>query len=217
MSLSKFGPFAIVFAQGPRLTPGYLELLGLHNEAAQVVLDRLESAVSSVEASGFIDALFDEPNWRPHLVGAMALLIEQDQHFTPVGLWRAVDAGSWVTPQLVVTAYFVDPEFRQRLVERVEAMCPVSVPGSMSPLERHSATGPASPVQRSAKLMASLVFVGRRLPSTLPWVDAMCAKPRIAELLAQDVDDAAGICEDWLEQLTLQFARRGRQLKSKSA
>ena len=28
-------------------------------------------------------------------------------------LWRAVDGGSWVTPQLFVVAYFTDPQFPQ--------------------------------------------------------------------------------------------------------
>lgn len=215
MSLSKFGPFATVFTQSPRSVPGHLELLGLQHDTAQVVIDLIQAVVSTGEAGGWIDALFDDPNWRPHLVGAMALILDDSQHFAPTGLWRAVDAGSWVTPQLVVTAYFIDREFPQRLVERIETMCPVSVPESLTPLERHSATGPADPIHRSAKLMTSLVFMGRRLPSLSTWLDATCANARIAELLAQDVDAAANICEDWLEQLQLQFARRGRQLKPK--
>ena len=146
----------------------------------------------------------------------MALVLDDSRQFAPASLWRAVDAGSWVTPQLVVTAYFVDPEFPRSVVERIEALCPVSVPASLTPLERHSATGPANAVQRSAKMMSSLVFIGRRLPSLATWLDTMCADVEVAELLAQDVDDTADICEEWLEQLTFQFARRGRQLKPRA-
>lgn len=213
MSLSKFGPFATVFEPGELSSPGYIFLLGLSSEKCQVVIDHIESVLASGDAGGWIDVLFDDPNWRPHLVGAIALVLDGGQHFTTAGLWRAVDAGSWVTPQLVVTAYFVDPKFPQRLVERMEALCPVSVRGSMSPLERHSATGPAGTTQRSAKMMASLVFIARRLPSLSTWLDTIRADPRVTQLLEQDFDNSADITEEWLEQLTLQFALRGRQLR----
>lgn len=217
MALSKFGPFAIVFTQHRGSIPSYLVLLGLFNEGTQDVISGTQSVLEPAKDGGWIDALFDDPNWRPHLVGAIALVLDDTEHFAPTGLWRAVDAGSWVTPQLVVTAYFVDPEFPHRVIERIEALCPVSVPASLTPLERHSATGPANLKQRSAKLMSSLVFMGRRVPSLSTWLDAVCEDARIAELLAQDVDDTADICDEWLEQLTLQFARRGRQLKPKCA
>ena len=199
MVLDKFGPFAAVFKYEPGSLPVYLVLLRLSHETSQAMIDRVQSVLSTGEAGGWIDALFDDRDWRPHLVGAVALVLDDNEHLTPAGLWRAIDSESWVIPQLVVTAYYVDPEFPQRLVERIEAMCS------------------ANPKQRAPKLLNSLVAMGRRVPSLSTWLDAKRADARLAELLAQDEDETPDICEDWVEQLTLQFARRGRQLKPKCA
>jgi hypothetical protein len=65
MSLERFGPFADAFTRDGLDVPGYLELLGLQNRAAQVVIDRIEQALAHGDAFRFIDPLFDDPNWRP--------------------------------------------------------------------------------------------------------------------------------------------------------
>ena len=44
MPLSRFGPFADVFARGDLAVPGHLELLGLRAPTAQIVLDRIARA-----------------------------------------------------------------------------------------------------------------------------------------------------------------------------
>ena len=64
-----------------------------------------------------------------------------------------------------MTAYFVDPAFPDRLRERVSQGCVVAVPAGLTPVERHSFTGPSSSVQRSAKLLASLLTIGAHVPS----------------------------------------------------
>src|SRR5215217_7637161 len=115
MPLAKFGPFAEVFAQGELAVPGHLELLGLHQPGAQIVLDGRQT-------------------------------------LTPTALWRAVDAGSWVLPQLVVCAHIVDSDFPSQCRDRMRAGAPVAPVPDLSPVERHSATGPGNARQRSAKL-----------------------------------------------------------------
>lgn len=90
-------------------------------------------------------------------------------------------------------------------------------PTGLSPLERHAATGPGSAVQRSAKLLASLTCMGRRLPSLAAWLDQVCATSPISDLLVQDVDNATGIATSWSERLELQFAARGRVLRHRGA
>jgi len=131
-------------------------------------------------------------------------------------LWRAIDAGSWVIPQLVVTALMVDRDFPIRLVERVESWCPVSVHLGLSPVERHSATGPANPIQRSAKLLGSLLSVGAVLPNLSSWIAGIREEPTAMDLLKQDRDDAPGIAAAWQRQLVEQFSLRGRTLKPKA-
>jgi hypothetical protein len=108
MSLSKFGPFARVFETGEFEVPGHLELLHLRNEGAQVVISRIEHAVSVGDPARWIRALLEGPNWRPHLVAAVAMLVVDGAPCCVDGLWGAVDTGSWVTPQLVVAAFLLD-------------------------------------------------------------------------------------------------------------
>ena len=212
MPLTEFGPFADAFERGELAVPGYLELLSLHQPGAQVTINRIESALSVGPAQVWLDALFTHANWRPHLVGAIALILDSRRTMLPTALWRAVDSGSWVLPQLVVSAYFVDPNFPDRCRDRVRAGAPVVPVPNLSPLERHSATGPGNALNRSAKLLASLVTMGSRVPSLASWIDGECSRPEIAELLSGDVDDAPGICERWLGHLVRQFQLRGLRL-----
>jgi hypothetical protein len=180
---------------------------------AQVVIDRIEVALAAGETSRWTRALFDDADWRPHLVGGLALLLMDDPSADVDNLWEAITRGSWVLPQLVVVAYLVDATFPARVRNLVENGCKVSPPSGLSPAERHSATGPGSAVQRSAKLAASLACVGRRVPSLSPWLDEVCTTPPFDALLAQDVDDAPGIAVRWLNALERQFALRGRTLR----
>lgn len=210
-----FGPFDQVFATGDLDVPGYLELLGLRNDSAQIVIDRIERAMSLEDSCPWIDALFDDPNWRPHLVGAIALVLDDARHLPIAGLWRAVDSGSWVTPQLVVSAYLVDSGFPDQCRKRLARAAPVSPPAGLSPIERHSATGPGSIRHRSAKLLASLIAVGCLVPSLTSWIGQARSKPEIASLIAEDIDDSGNIAEGWLAAVKRQFALRGRDLKPK--
>ena len=116
----------------------------------------------------------------------------------------------------MVTAYFVDPAFPDRLRERVSQGCVVAVPAGLTPVERHSFTGPSSSVQRSAKLLASLLTIGAYLPSLRKELDVSRSLPRNAEFLARDVDQSPKIAERWLEHVVNHFADRGRELKPKS-
>jgi hypothetical protein len=217
VSLEQFGPFAEAFSRDGLRVPGHLELLGLQNRAAQVVIDRIEQALTRDGAFQFVDRLFDSPNWRPHLVGAIALILDDCVHLDTRSLWRAIDAGSWVIPQLVITALMVDRDFPGRLVERVERSCPVSVPIGLSPVERHSATGPAGTIGRSAKLLASLLSVGTALPSMASWIASVREQATVVDLLKQDVDNAPSIAAAWHRQLLEHFSLRGRALKPKAA
>jgi hypothetical protein len=193
-----------------------MELLGLQNRAAQVVIDRIEQALARDGVFQFVDRLFDDPDWRPHLVGAIALVVDDGDNLDPRPLWRAIDAGSWVIPQLVVTALMVDRDFPERLVDRVERSCPISVPLGLSSIERHSASGPASNIERSAKLLASLLSVGSAVLSLASWIAGVRERPTVVDLLGQDFDNAPSIAAAWHRALVEQFSLRGRALKPKA-
>ncbi len=127
-------------------------------------------------------------------------------------MWQSIDAGSWVTPQLVTTAYFVDPSFAERVRERIDAKCAVTVPANLSPGERHRATGPATPEQRSAKLLASMIRIGMLAPGLTGWLRTAASRPELAALQAADRDKSGNIAENWLKNLERQFSSRGRTL-----
>lgn len=213
MSLeATFGPFAPVFARDGSGLPGYLALLGLERERAPIVIDRIAEGLQYGDPDRWVAALFQEVNWRPHLVGALALLLRPSLDHEL--LWRAIDGGSWVTPQLVVTATFVDPRFRERARHRVAALCPVVVPVGLTPAERHSATGPAGTQARSAKQLASLIAASMEFPDLAQWREDILQDERVKALLAVDAswDASDRIVISWSSAVRSAFVARGTSL-----
>jgi hypothetical protein len=211
MTLAQFGPFASVFEPRELPVPAYLVLLGLWREAeASVAIDRVVEAMKRDSVARFVARLLAHPNWRPHLVAAVAYLVDQDQVLRPEWIWKAIDRGSWVIPQLVVTALFVDPLFPVHARSRVEQFCPVSVLGGLSSLERHSATGPDSNRARSAKMMASLLEAASLVPSMADWLSSTRANGDVARLLFADANtDSPRIVASWKKQSQCLFRKRG--------
>ncbi|WP_437877288.1 hypothetical protein [Sorangium sp. So ce513] len=218
MTRTQFGPFEAVFEKGELAVPGYLELLPLHQPGAQIVIDRVERALSAGDPARWVAALFRDVNWRPHLVGAIALLLDQSETLDSSLLWHAIDAGSWVTPQLVVTAVFVDPSFPERARVRVDAQCPVRVPAGLTPAERHSATGRDGLLGRSGKMMASLLAASAAIPSLERWAADLQRDARVEQLFKDDVwkkDEWNSSCEivvAWMSNVRRAFLERGRTL-----
>jgi hypothetical protein len=180
--------------------------------AAQIVIDRIAKALQCGDSTRWIAALFRDANWRPHLVGAIALLLQPSLDHEL--LWHAVDGGSWVTPQLVVTATFVDPLFRDHARSRVAALCPVVVPVGLTPPERHSATGPAGRQARSAKMLASLIAVSVEFPDLAQWREDVLQDERVKSLLAVDAswDGSDRIVGSWSAAVRNAFLARGTSL-----
>jgi hypothetical protein len=207
---AEFGPFAGILKSSGEPAP--LILLSMRGVEVGAVIDRIEQAMASEGAVQGVDALFASPDWRPHLLAAVALILDAGRRFDPSALWKAVDGGSWVTPQLVTAAYLIDPSFAERLRDRIDAKCAVVIAPNLSPLERHRATGPATPEQRSAKLLASLVRIGMLAPALAGWLRTASSRPELAALQAADRDKAGNIAENWLKNLEGQLRARGRTL-----
>ncbi len=206
----EYGPFAAVLKSSGEPAP--LTLLSMRGAEAAAVIGRIEQALCADDAVRGVGALFASPDWRPHLIGAVALILDSGRRLDPMAMWQAIDAGSWVTPQLVTTAYFIDPSFAARVRERIDAQCAVTVPANLSAAERHRATGPATPEQRSAKLLASLVRIGMLVPGLTGWLRAAASRPELAALQGADRDKSGNIAENWLKNVERQFRSRGRTL-----
>jgi len=146
--------------------------------------------------------LLDEPNWRFHIVAAVALSVLRYDEPTFIKLWTAFDSGSWVTPQLAVAAYLRDPSFSDNAKTRIESRCPVNTSRMllMSPPERHSAAGPAGEPQRSAKAAAALVYLVS-LKGQAEWLTTELSSPDLGKLLSEDIDRADQIAQYWLAEL----------------
>jgi hypothetical protein len=211
MSLEdSFGPFAQVFKCDDSEVPGHLKLLGLAEPGAQIVIDRIANALQCDDSTRWVAALLGDVDWRPHLVGAIALLLQPSLDHRL--LWHAVDAGSWVTPQLVVTATFVDPLFREHARSRVAALCPVVVPVGLTPVERHSATGPAGRQARSAKMLASLLAASVEFPDLAQWREEALQDERVTDQLALDREGGERIVRSWSAAVRNAFLARGTRL-----
>ena len=203
-----FGPFEPLFAR----SPGYLSLLRLWEpDAAGPLVGSIRHIVSTATPAD-VDRLFAGPNWRPHLVGAVAPLLVEHRAACVPQAWQAVDAGSWVTPQLVVCLSFADREFPREARSRVESGCPVRPATGMTPLEHHVVAGPGGPIRRSAKGMASLLAVCESAEDLRTWAESMRTVDSVRAILGADIDDSGAIVRDWQDKLVGIFAGLGHPL-----
>lgn len=204
----RYGPFANVFETGELEVPGYLKLLNLADNDASVVLRRIQRALTHEGANRFIFLLLEDCNWRPQLVGCLACLLRPD--FDATGsLWRAIDAGSWITPQLAVVLLCLDRNFIRETRVRVESGCPVSPIEGLSLMESYVATGPAGNKERSAKMMATLMHLSGKITELATWRKAVLAREDVQDLLASDRDNAGKIVSFWAGNLTKLFESAG--------
>ena len=176
-----------------------MTLLNL-NDDATVALREIRSAIrGSPHLQDEVIALFENPNWRPQLVGGVALLLGAATPTTLDALWRAVDAGSWASPQLVGVASTVDTQFVSHAMERIIARCPIVAErlDRMPWPERHSAAGPESIIQHSAKLFAALVGVVELSQERPDWLTQELAKSDAQALLATDQGGSRSLAPKW--------------------
>lgn len=182
--------------------PLYLAMLNIYvREESRIAVQAVRRAVAeSPNATAEVVALFAEYNWRPHLVGAAAMLTGVVNADTICALWRALDWGSWVSPQLAATAFRCDPDFEREARLRIETGCPIHTKRleDLDWVARHSAAGPISFTPHSSKALASLVAICQSLPSTAPWLERALADENISKSLAGDIDSGDRIAIDWL-------------------
>lgn len=115
------GPFAPAFVTDDLGVAPYMTLLYANDEEeACAAIARIRPCLASQNAVDEVASLLASRNWRPQLVAAVAYLLDTDGAFDPALLWTAIDAGSAVTPKLVVAALFRDPRFIARASRRAE-------------------------------------------------------------------------------------------------
>lgn len=197
-----FGPFTQVFERGELPVPGYLCLLNLSKpDEALTVIRRIQLALTQPGYEPALRELLGEVNWRPHLVAAVALVLMDNPQPYIVDLWSVIRAGSWVSPQLVAVAAARDPDFIATVVQRAAQALPVVPLAGLSPAERHSATGPSSTHQRSAKELSAALALCEATGQNAPWVESVRADPSMVRLLEADIDQGGDIAVHWMTSL----------------
>lgn len=200
----KFPAFQPMFERAEDVpVPIYLTLLNLGNgsELAVTILRRILEGDTNLTPQ--IVALLADFNWRPQLVGAVAMGLGAANEESRAALWQAFDSGSWVSPQLAAIAFLVDENFEALSRLRIEAGCPIN-PINRELLEgldwpvRHSAAGPGSFASHSSKALSSLADLCQRLPATHAWLDPILMREDIQQSIKSDYDGGGRIATGWL-------------------
>ena len=196
----EFGIFEPVFESAH----GYLALLNLSSGDAEEAVESVRNCCSKVSnPTSDIYRLLADSNWRPHLVAAVAVIVSGFDAKAASLLWRRLDSGSWVTPQIAAALFLVDPDFASQAHTRLETRCPVdsSESRSMALFEGDSATSPAGGVERSAKAAAALLQLAEMVSPVPPWVEGVGSTEDMQALLARDIDGSDKIATRWLKRI----------------
>jgi len=183
-----FGIFAPVF-QAPH---GYLSLLHLSAPDALHAISLIRQCCKSVEfPETEIAQLLGDLNWRPHLVAAVAITVSEPSTAIFDDLWRALDAGSWVIPQLAAVASLYDPGFKEHAGLRLSNLCPINYSRARKDFDVKKYLADGSLPTRSSKAAASLLAL---LPDLRP-------STKLQELVATDQDNCADLVINWKSKL----------------
>ncbi len=181
--------------------PLHLTLLNLSDDC-QIALERIRRILEGIaDLTPQLVALLDDYNWRPQLVGAVAMELGAAKEESRAALWRAFDSGSWVSPQLAAVAFLVDDDFERQARLRIEAGCPINRERleGLDWIVRHSAAGPISFSAHSSKALSSLVALSQRLPHA-SWLAPLLERGDIQQSIQSDRDGGGRIAVRWLDR-----------------
>jgi hypothetical protein len=206
-----YGAFAPVFATGTL----YLSFLHFASNDLPEAMHAVREACSGPTALADLKQFAEEQGWREHLILCAAMLADKSivQDLT-LHLWRAFDRGSWVSPQLAVTAWLRDGQFNAEARRRIESLCRVDTRAiqQMPPMERHVVAGPGTDEERSAKGFAALGYLSRLSIESSSWLPRVLGRPEMAALLQKDCDCGDKIAEKWLSSVRSRAALLGIDL-----
>jgi len=205
--------FEPMFSKPPGFTvPPYLELLNF-GEGSEAAIDLLVSIIDNhANFDREVIALLADFNWRPQLVGAVAVAMQCATPRSIKGIWKALDMGSWVSPQLAAVASLVDNEFEAHARRRLEARCPIK-PDRLTGTDwllRHVAAGPESVDSHADKAMSALVGVCQLLPRYDRWLQPLLLCDDVQLMLKRDSDygNAGEIAKLWLQAFAIRSTTR---------
>ena len=196
--------------------PVYLVLLHLGADEVDTSLARLAEAIEqTVHVEDRVRSLLHESNWRSHLVGAIAALLLGNEYNFSDSLWYAFDRGSWVQPQLAVTASYTDPQFSENAISRLNTGCLVRVKKNWwrCALQKISGRNFDLASKRSAKGVASLLAVCGSFPAIEAQMQVFGQRKDIVAILEEDERDFGELATQWKSSLEAAFERYGKPLR----
>jgi hypothetical protein len=171
----------------------YLTLLNLPPAASSAVLSISNLIGQNPNHQEDVLALLRAPDWRLHLIAAVAVLLSPVRDALYPALWDAVDSGSWVSPQLAVVLAICDPEFVDGAKQRILAGCPV-VPHTL----------------------AAFLHLVRTFPDEARWAETIVHTPEVAHVLQSDRDASGVLAARWAAALQERFADLGLSLSQRA-
>ncbi len=217
--LEQYGPFAELFSDTDQAAPPHLTLLKLidnipQHDAIKTSLVRVQVAVSQGNTEFWMHRLLIEtPDWRAHIIAAVAILMLEDVSPAYVEmLWAVVDNGSWVSPQTLVVLSIVDASFSEHCRIRIESDCKVTLPKSISTNDRQITMGPATDNARAGKNASAIVELCGNSAPPADWVQKAVENPNLISIISSDVDGSGHIAAEWKKALCEKFMLRGVRL-----
>jgi hypothetical protein len=164
-------------SEGDDVAP-YLRMLHLHTadgeRAAAFIRDALVGSGAGAEDE--LLRMLEGANWRPQLVAAVAVIAGALTPKIEAAMWKVLDVGSWVSPQLVVALSMRAPSFLPEALRRLE-----------------------KPVD--GKVAGALLAMAMRLAPTDPTVIARSGDAELRALISRSLDDGAAFATAWLQQV----------------
>lgn len=187
--LDLMGPFRVYFAPLGDIKNPYLKLLNPSRPEGQSVMRHLVEYVhGGPELEDEVLVLLDGANWRPHIVGACAVMAGVRGPRVVDRLWDRIDGASWVSPQLAVAAEAADPGYADEVHRRLEAVlagCWLQRDG-ISPLD--CPERPFGSAGIRAKALAALCALVD---------DELAADPAVVSFLARATDGGDRLARSW--------------------
>lgn len=102
----------------------YLAFLSMKGNEASEEISKLTSLLDKFPKDQIEDdliKLFCAVNWRFHDISSVFVALGFHSQKVFEALWSRIEEGSWVSPQLVATAYFVDQNFERRAIALINS------------------------------------------------------------------------------------------------
>ena len=165
-----------------------LPLLNLTFGAVQIVRELTIAASRwTHEPDAEIAEMLEGPNWRWHLIAAIACLTcSQGARRVPL-LWGTMRRGTWVSPQIAATLSLLDVDFDEHARAFAESY-----------VDREDS-------QNDVKGFAAVLALLDGRPTSERWLGAMVTRREVQAILGSDEDSGGDRSRKWLSRLPKVF------------